>query len=106
MVPGGLPGFVASLMHEAGFQSAEATFHRCVVTTISLSTHGLDHPGCAENLAETGGGVLMHDAFDAPRLAICPPPRKAGRLQRLSLASRYVRERPGWWICERQSGDG
>jgi hypothetical protein len=28
------------------------------VPSISLSAHGLDHPGCAENLAVIGGGVL------------------------------------------------
>ncbi len=33
-VPGGIPGWVASLVHEFGFQSAEAAFHRCVVPTI------------------------------------------------------------------------
>jgi hypothetical protein len=27
---------------------AEAAFHRCIVPSISLSAHGLDHPGCAE----------------------------------------------------------
>ena len=58
VVPGGIPGFVASLVHEFGFQSAEAAFHRCVVPTISLPAHGLDHPGCVVNLAVTGSGVL------------------------------------------------
>jgi hypothetical protein len=29
--PGGLPGWVASLMHEFGFQIAEAAFHRSIV---------------------------------------------------------------------------
>ena len=32
------------LVHEFGFQSAEAAFHRCVVPAISLPAHGLDHP--------------------------------------------------------------
>ena len=58
VVPGGIPGWVASLVHEFGFQSAEAAFHRCVVPTISLPAHGLDHPGCVMNLAVTGSGVL------------------------------------------------
>jgi hypothetical protein len=31
VVPGGMAGFVASLVHEFGFQSAEATFHRYIV---------------------------------------------------------------------------
>src|SRR6202162_1307933 len=58
VVPCGIPGSVASLVHEFGFQSAEAAFHRCVVPTISLPAHGLDHPGCVVNLAVTGSGVL------------------------------------------------
>src|SRR3984893_15699431 len=58
VVPGGIPGFVASLVHEFSFQSAEATFHRSIVPTISLPAHGLNHPGRAENLAVIGGGVL------------------------------------------------
>jgi hypothetical protein len=57
VVPCGIPGSVASLVHEFGFQSAEAAFHRCVVPTISLPAHGLDHLGCVVNLAVTGSGV-------------------------------------------------
>jgi hypothetical protein len=57
VVPGGRAGFVASLMHECGFQSAKTAFHRCIVEPISLPAHGLDHPGRAEDLA-VGGGVL------------------------------------------------
>ena len=45
------------LVHEFGFQSAEAAFHRCVVPTISLPAHGLDHPGCVVNLAVTRSGI-------------------------------------------------
>jgi len=30
VVPSGIPGWVASLLHEFGFQSTEATFRRCV----------------------------------------------------------------------------
>src|SRR2546430_6264142 len=58
VVPGGIPGWVASQVHEFGFQSAKATFHWCIVPAISLPAHGLDHPGGAENLAVLGGGVL------------------------------------------------
>jgi hypothetical protein len=31
VVPGSILSFVASLVHESGFQSAEAGFHRCIV---------------------------------------------------------------------------
>jgi hypothetical protein len=63
VVPGGLPGWVASLVHEFSFQSAEAAFHRCVVPAISLPAHGLDHPGCDENLAVIGRGVRLPLGF-------------------------------------------
>ena len=36
VVPGGIPGWVASLVHEFGLQSAEATFHRCIDAPISV----------------------------------------------------------------------
>jgi hypothetical protein len=58
VVPGNIPGWVASLVHEFSFQSAEAAFHRGVVPAISLPAHGWDHPGGAENLVVIGGGVL------------------------------------------------
>jgi hypothetical protein len=58
VVPGGIAGFVASLVHEFSFPSAEATFHRCIVPAISLPAHGLNHPRRTENLAVIGGGVL------------------------------------------------
>src|SRR6202023_3935434 len=58
VVPGGIPGSVASQAHEFGFQSAKAAFRWCIVPAISLPAHGLDHPGGAENLAVIGGGVL------------------------------------------------
>ena len=58
VVPGAIPGWLASQVHEFGFQSAEATFNRGVIPAISLPAHGLDHPGGAENLAVIGGGVL------------------------------------------------
>jgi hypothetical protein len=57
VVPGGIAGWVASQVHEFGFQSAKATFHWCIVPAISLPAHGLDHPGGAENLAVIGGGA-------------------------------------------------
>jgi hypothetical protein len=57
-LPGGIPGWVASQVHEFGFQSAEATFHWCIIPAISLPVHGLDHPSGAENLAVIGGAVL------------------------------------------------
>jgi hypothetical protein len=58
IVPGSLPGRVASLMHEFGFDRAKAAFHRGIVPTISLPAHGLDHPSCIEDLAVIGSGVL------------------------------------------------
>jgi hypothetical protein len=58
VVPGGISGFIASLVHEFSFQSAEAAFHRCIVETISFPAHGLDHAGCVENFAVISGGVL------------------------------------------------
>src|ERR1700747_26652 len=58
VVPGGIPGWVANLVHEFSFQSAKAAFYRCIVPAISLPAHGLDHHGYAENLAVIGGGVL------------------------------------------------
>jgi hypothetical protein len=58
VVPGGIPGFVASLVNEFGFDRAKAAFHWRVIPAISLPAHGLDHPGCIEDLAVTGGGVL------------------------------------------------
>jgi hypothetical protein len=36
VVPGRIPGFVASLVHEFSFQSAEATFLWCVDAPISV----------------------------------------------------------------------
>jgi len=36
VVPGGIAGFVASQVHEFGFQSAEATFHWCIDAPISV----------------------------------------------------------------------
>src|SRR5450631_1226925 len=58
VVPGGIPVWVASLVHEFSFQSTEAAFHRCIVPAISLSAHRLNHPGRAENLAVIGSGKL------------------------------------------------
>ena len=58
VVPGSIPAWVASLVHKFGFDRTEAAFHWGIVPTISLPAHGLDHPGCIENLAVIGGGVL------------------------------------------------
>jgi hypothetical protein len=58
IVPGSIPGWVASLVHEFGFDRAKAAFHRGIVLTISRPAHGLDYPGCIEDLAVIGRGVL------------------------------------------------
>jgi hypothetical protein len=58
VMPGSRPGWIISLLHEFGFDRAKATFHRGIVPTICLAAHGLDHPGCIEDLAVTGGGIL------------------------------------------------
>jgi hypothetical protein len=58
VVPGSIPGWVASLVHEFGFDRAEAAFHRGIVPTICLAAHELDHSGCIEDLVVTGGGIL------------------------------------------------
>jgi hypothetical protein len=57
-MPGGIPGWITSLVHEFGFDCAKAAFHWGIVEAISLSAHGLDHAGCVENLAVIGGGIL------------------------------------------------
>jgi hypothetical protein len=59
VVPGGIPGFVAGLVHEFSFQSAKAAFHRGIVPAISLPAHRLNHPGGTEELAVIGGGYLL-----------------------------------------------
>jgi hypothetical protein len=69
VVPGGIPGWVASLVHEFGFDRTEAAFHRGIVPTICLAAHGLDHPGCIEDLAVTGGGILAAAAVVNQALA-------------------------------------
>jgi hypothetical protein len=58
VTPGSIPGFVASLVHEVGFDRAKAALHRSIVPTISFPAHGLGHAGCGENFAVLGGGVL------------------------------------------------
>ena len=51
VVPGGLAGFVASRMHEFGFQSAKTAFHRCIVPQAGcrrrqrLFPAGIQEPG-------------------------------------------------------------
>ena len=51
VMPGSIPGWITSLVHEFGFDRAKAAFHRGIVPTISLPAHGLDQPGCIEHLA-------------------------------------------------------
>ena len=46
------------MVHEFGFDRAKAAFHWGVIPAISFPTHGLDHPGCIEDLAVIGGGIL------------------------------------------------
>jgi hypothetical protein len=58
VMPGSFPGWITRLMHEFDFDRAKAAFHRGIVPTISLPAHGLDHPGCIEDLAVIGGGIL------------------------------------------------
>ena len=58
VMPGNIPGWIASLVHEFGFNRAKAAFHWCIVPAISFSTHGLNHPGCIEDLMVIGGGIL------------------------------------------------
>ena len=56
VVPSGIPGWVASLLHEFGFQSAEATFRRCVDPSNFPSGSWIDlsppHQGCSTLFAE------------------------------------------------------
>ena len=58
VVPCGIPCWITSLVHEFGFDRAKAAFHRRIVEAISLPAHGLDHPGCVEDLAVIGGRIL------------------------------------------------
>jgi len=58
VMPGSIPGWITSLVHEFGFDRAKAAFHRGIVPTISLPAHGLDHPGCIEDLAVISGSIL------------------------------------------------
>ena len=57
-VAGGIPRWVACLVHEFGFDRAKAAFHRGIVPAISFPAHGLDHPGCIKDLAVIGGSIL------------------------------------------------
>ena len=57
VMPGSIPGWITSLVHEFGFDP-KAAFHRGIVPTISLPAHGLDHPGCIEDLAVISGSIL------------------------------------------------
>src|SRR5208283_4503579 len=58
VMPGSFPGWIASVVHEFSFDSAEAAFHRGVVPTISLAAHRLDHPGFIEDLSVISGSIL------------------------------------------------
>ena len=58
-MPGSIPGWITSLMHELGFDCAKAAFHWGIVPAISLPAHGLDHAGCTENFAVTGSGATI-----------------------------------------------
>ena len=58
VVPVSIPSWVANLVHEFGFDRAEAAFHRCIVPAISLPAHGLNHPGRLEDLAVISGSIL------------------------------------------------
>ena len=58
VMPGSIPGWIASLVHEFGFDRAKAAFHRGIIPAISFPAHGLDHPGCLEDLAVISGGIL------------------------------------------------
>jgi hypothetical protein len=50
VMPGSIPGWITSFMHEFGFDRAKAAFHWGIVPTISLPAHRLDHPGFIEDL--------------------------------------------------------
>jgi len=58
VVPGSIPGWITSQVHEFGFDRANAAFHWSVIPAISFPAHGLDHPSCIEDLAVIGGGIL------------------------------------------------
>ena len=58
VMPGSIPGWITSLVHEFGFDRAKAAFHRGVVPTISLAAHRLDHGGSIKDLAVIRGGIL------------------------------------------------
>ena len=58
VMPGSIPGWITSLVHEFGFDRAKAAFHRGVVPTISLAAHRLDHGGSIKDLAVIGSGIL------------------------------------------------
>ncbi len=58
VMPGSIPGWITSFMHEFGFDRAKAAFHRGTVPTISLPAHRLDHPGFIEDLSVISAGIL------------------------------------------------
>ena len=90
IAPCGLPGPVASLMHEFGFDRAKAAFHRGIALrrllhrasldgasnrlrpTISLPAHGLDHPGCIKDLTVISGRILAIGMMDEATRRLLP----------------------------------
>lgn len=95
-VPAGIPGCVASLVHEFGFPSAKAAFQRCIVPVISLAARGLDHQGRAEILAVIGGGVCaaaieMVESGRARGVASGGRPAKLHWAARLRSSGRQIR---------------
>jgi hypothetical protein len=58
VVPGGIAGFVASLVHEFRFSECRSSFRSVRCPNNSLPAQGLNHPRRTENLAVIGGGVL------------------------------------------------
>jgi hypothetical protein len=52
VMPGSIAGWIGSLVHEFGFDRAEAALHRGIVEAISLPAHRLEHPGCIMRLCQ------------------------------------------------------
>jgi hypothetical protein len=59
VMPHSIPGWITSLVHEFGFDRTKAAFHWGIVPAISLPAHGLDHPGCIEDLAVISGRIWL-----------------------------------------------
>ena len=106
IMPCSIPVWIASLVHEFGFDRAKAAFHRGIVPTISLPAHGLDHPGCIEDLAVIGSGRGRPSVCQAanPSLSSSPwmrgaPHSAPGRLAAPAYqsADRCLSRPPGNW---------